>query len=66
MKEDELAKIKELDKKMVNEKIEQEKILDQLDLEKKQAYAEETRKFLLNFKNRADEAKQNQDLLDSL
>lgn len=66
MKDDEAALIKELDKKMVLDKIEQEKILDQLDLEKKQAYAEETRKFLLNFKNRADEAKQNQDLLDNL
>lgn len=66
VKEDQEKKIKEWDKNKAREIIEKERILDQLDQEKKDKYKKETREFLLNFKNRGDEAKQGQEHLDTL
>ena len=57
---------KDADKIKVYEVMEKEKILDQLDQEKRDKYKADTRSFLDNFQNRGDEAKQNQDHLDML
>lgn len=48
---------KDMDRDRVRQIIEKERILDQLDQEKKDKYKADTKQFLLNFKNRSDEAK---------
>lgn len=57
---------KQADSKRVQEIIEKERILDQQDQEKRDKYKADTRAFLANFQNRADDAKVNQDHLDML
>merc|ERR1711935_590326 len=57
---------KDMDRDRVRQIVSKEQILDQLDQEKKDKYKADTRAFLLNFKNRANEAQLNQDHLDLL
>lgn len=66
LKEEQDRLQKEKDKEMVAEIVRREMMLDQLDAEKAARYREETKAFLLNFKNRANELKLDQDYLDRL
>lgn len=66
IKQDAEQSEREADSKKVQETIAKEHILDQLDQEKRDKYKSDTRAFLANFQNRADDAKVNQDHLDML
>lgn len=66
MKMDKEQQDQDMDRDRVRQIVSKEQILDQLDQEKKDKYKADTRAFLLNFKNRANEAQLNQDHLDVL
>jgi len=66
MKEVELENERKNDKEMINEVVNREQMLAKLEADAKEQYKIETKNFLSNFKNRSDELKVNQDLLDRL
>lgn len=56
----------ENDKFLIQKQIEKEEMLFKLEKEQKEKYKKETKEYLLNFKNRSNELKLNQNLIDKL
>ena len=66
LKEAELAREKEADKRMVDQIVERERLLGILEAQEKERHKKETRDYLKNFKNRSNELQTDQDYLDKL